>query len=373
MTHVTETDNQRLGLFLSDWDERLGPRVLAQNLPDINEDAESLATQSYMSAQQVFSSAEFSRISFTLPNLKIQRKIKLYFDVVQDDAVRGGRRPFLLAVLTSISAPDSLFASIDPIIEQAQETYKQGTLPDFKELQDQCQQASVNALQDILPEEFGVEMAGPAEDHNPREDVIFIKVYCEICQRDVPIAFSRAEIKQLPGNDLSEFTYMHGFDETGTDPHGLRVTVDPQDAIAKLEYVDTGGSRISPVQDQELRTLPQRAGPWTPRELELLANEVRNGTPARSLARLFQRPVGEVTQKIQEIEKDKLSRFNKFLAESTAEAKSLEASDPLRAKKLWAKIAEYCLEFSNTSGLAPNVAAMIRNRTKAILERARMA
>jgi len=377
---MAEIGNPAPGLFLSDWDERQGPRVVGQIMPEIDEDPEMLATSSYMSAQHVFSSAEFSRISFTLPNLKIRRKIKLYFDVVSDYAVRGGMRPFLIAVLVPIDVPDAFFANVDPLIELAQEQYKEGTVPDLAALQLQIQGMDYRVPSPLGSETENTEkIAPPAEggDENPPiqeaplEQVVRLKIYCEICKKDLPIAFSRAQLRKMPDSDLAEYTYIHAFDEEGLEPHGLRISVDQEGVLAKLEYVDVAGNRISPVQEQDLEGMTPAAGPWTTQELETLMVEIKNGTPKRSLARLFQRPVAEIEIKLQEIERDKLTYFNKIVAESTAEAKLLEETDSLAAKKLWVKLAEYCLEFSKTAGLAPSVAGMIRKKTAGILARAK--
>jgi hypothetical protein len=238
-------------------------------------------------------------------------------------------------------------------------------------------QAQIEEMGLSAPDDSDAE-AGPQEEITALEEgetqadkVILLNVYCEICQKDLPIAFSRAQAKPVPDAELAEFTYMHAFNEEGLDPHGLRISIDSQDTLAKVEYVDVAGSRISPVQEQELEQIPSAAGPWTPSEQQTLMLEVKNGMPKRSLARLFQRPLAEIESKLQEIERDKLTHFNKIIAESTLEAKGLEETDPAAAKRLWVKLAEYCLEFAKSPELAVSVAAMIRKKTAGILARAK--
>ena len=348
------------GFLLSDWDEKIGPQIVDKSLPGISEDPETLATQSYISAQQVFCSVEFSRISFILPNLKIQRKVKLYFDVIQDNKVRGGQRPFLIAVFLPLNVPDAIFLKLDPIIEPLMEMYKKATRPNFIKLEEETRKL---LAEDLVGKE-------KKEEKAKREQIILIQVHCEICKRDLSLTFSKAELRKRPSNEFPEYTYLHGVDEKGIEPHGVRITVDTNYVLNKIEYVDVKGNRISPFQEQDVKALSAKVGGWATGELQTLAREMKHGTPIRSLARLIQRPETEIKNKMHEITAEKLTHFNKVLAASVAEAKKTEQDNPKDAKQLWLKIVEYCFEFAQSPGLAPQDAAHIREKTRPIKMRA---
>ncbi len=349
----------QVGFLLADWDEKIGPQIIAQALPGITEDPEALATQSYISAQQVFCSAEFSRVSFVLPNMKIQRKAKLYFDIIKDDKVRGGQRPFLLAAFLPLNVPDTLFLKLDPIIEPIME-YKNAIRPDLTKL--------TGEVMKIFTEEGKAKE--PKDELAKKDQVLLIKVNCEICKHDLPITFSKSQLRKEVDSEFLEYTYLHGAGEKGITPHGVKITVDPNYALNKIEYVDIKGDRISPFQDQDIKALPAKIGAWLSAELQTLAREMRHGTPLKSLSHLFQRPVPEIEQKMKEIENEKMTHFNKVLGQSIAEAKKVEQGNPKEAKKLWNKIVEYCLEFIQSPGVVPRLAANIRQKTQAIKARA---
>ncbi len=349
-----------VGFLLADWDEKIGPQVIEKLLPGITEDPEALATQSYTSAQQVFCSAEFSRVSFVLPNMKIQRKAKLYFDVIQDEKVRGGQRPFLLAVFLPLAVPDAFFQKLDPLIEPLMESYKKATRPDLTNLESE--------IVKLLGEET---VKTEKKDETAKKgQLLLIKAYCEICKRDLSIAFSKTELRKKPDTDFLEYTYLHGVGEKRANPHGVKITVDGNFALNKIEYVDLKGNRISPFQEQDLKVLPARVGAWISDEIQTLAREMRHGTPLKTLSHLFQQPVAEVERKMREIESEKLTHFNKILGQSIAEANRVEQGNPKDAKKLWLKIVEYCLEFAQSPGVRPQLAVNIRLKTQAIKARA---
>ncbi|OLS12971.1 MAG: hypothetical protein RBG13Loki_3406 [Promethearchaeota archaeon CR_4] len=358
---MNTSESPQLGFLLSDWDEKIGPQIVDKSLLGISEDPETLATQSYISAQQVFCSVEFSRISYILPNLKIQRKVKLYFDVIKDATVRGGQRPFLVAVFLPLNIPDSFYLKIDPLIEPLMEMYKKKVRPNFSKMQEDARK---------LLTEYNVDQKVKEEETQKKEQIVVLQVHCEMCKRDLSLTFPKTELRKKAGSEFLEFTYLHGLDEKDVEAHGLRITVDPHFTLQKVEYVDVKGSRISPFKDKDLKILPTRGGTWSTDEVQTLAREMKQGTPIKSLVRLLQRSETELRNKTHEIVVVKLNHFNKVLATSIAEAKKVEADNPKKAKDLWLKIVEYCLEFAQSAGLPPQDAANIREKTRAIKARA---
>ncbi|MHA1730292.1 MAG: hypothetical protein ACTSU5_00020 [Promethearchaeota archaeon] len=293
------------GILLTDWDEKEGPMVIVESLPGIDEPAEILATQSYLSAQNVFSSVEFSRISFSLPNLKIRRKMKIYFDVVEDESVRGGRRPFMLAVYFPLETPDSFLERFDDVVHPYVEGYKDGVKPDAAKLQDDVARFYLSEYPKYLearekggPE--GTVAEEPVAVTSP-EDSVILKIYCEICKREIPMEVAKSNPSS--GGFFMTYTYLHGFGEEGLDPHGLKVTVGKDGTLTKVEYVDAEGHAVTPgsVRSRDLKDFRVKVGPWRPDEVKQLKDELGRGTPPHRIAVLLQRTIKDVEKKVGEV------------------------------------------------------------------------
>ncbi len=349
--------------LLSTWDERKGPKIIAELLPGIAEDAIVLATQSYITSQNVFNNVEFSRIFFTLPNLKIGRNVKYYFDILPDENVRGGQRPFLLAVFLPLDAPDVAFAYIDPIMERVLDQYKNGTVPDFSLVQSDVKQVLGDHTDTTTGQiAVDVEVGEQAGTH-------VVTINCEICKDLISFNLDANDPnieKASIGEDLTAYTYTHG---TPGEEHRVKVTVDQDHALTKVEYVDDAGERISPFQESEVPL--GRVGTWSADEIKSLEAEMHKGTPDRTIARMLQRATSDVELKKRELEKDNLEKFNRILATAIADAKKSEAASPVKAQQKWLKVAEYCVEFATkTPGLSWDTAHMIKKKARSIIARA---
>ncbi|GAB4309140.1 MAG: hypothetical protein Kow0069_08040 [Promethearchaeota archaeon] len=114
------------GVLLADWDEAYGARVVVAHLPGIDEDPEVLANQAYMTTQAVFDPESFVPVSFTLPNLRLDRQVKHFFDVLPDETVRGGKRPVVLMVFFPLDADETTLAAADSLAKQALESHGRG-------------------------------------------------------------------------------------------------------------------------------------------------------------------------------------------------------------------------------------------------------
>lgn len=350
------------GLLISDWDERQGPQVTAALLPGVEEDPDLLATQAFMTSQNVFNSVEFTRVSFSLPNLKIQRKVKYLFDVVPDTGVRGGHRPFVLAIFLPLDVPATLVAELDLVLESTLESIKKGEIPALEPLQSQIARALAGEEvgKDSTPEQ-------PTRDANVR-----LRVHCTMCDADIALQIPRTAFTLHPATpgDLM-YAHRHDAKDPATAPHGLKIVVDKEYRLKRVEYMDPDGRRISPFKKTDVEGIVLRTGAWSVEEHDLLLTEMQRGTPNRTLARMLGRSVRDITKYKRDLEKRLLAEFNTKLKQFSEDAKTLEQTDLARARKFWLKIAEYCLEFSKTPGLRWETSKMIEQKTRAIIDRAR--
>lgn len=128
-------------IILADWNEERGPLIIDSIFPekyqDMDDSPEVLVTRCYINAQSIFARAEFSKINFSIPMISIKKLAIVFFDVVPDAKVRGGKRPFVLVIFapidTSYSVMDGIIATVEPFVE----VYKTDTIPELIVLQDQ--------------------------------------------------------------------------------------------------------------------------------------------------------------------------------------------------------------------------------------------
>ena len=129
-------------IILADWNEERGPLIIESIFPemqggDMDDSPEVLVTRCYINAQSIFARAEFSKINFSIPMVSIKKLAIVFFDVVPDAKVRGGKRPFVLVIFapfnTSYGMMDGITATVEPFVD----VYKADTIPELIVLQDQ--------------------------------------------------------------------------------------------------------------------------------------------------------------------------------------------------------------------------------------------
>lgn len=130
-------------LILADWDEEKGPLIIKSIFPEtasnIDDSPEVLVTRCYISAQSIFARVEFSKINFNLPMVSIKRLAIVFFDIVEDETVRGDKRPFILVVFAPIETNYSYVDPIGEVVEPCLQEYKRGSIPDLARLQEKIQ------------------------------------------------------------------------------------------------------------------------------------------------------------------------------------------------------------------------------------------
>ncbi|MFX1275800.1 MAG: PAS domain S-box protein [Promethearchaeota archaeon] len=105
-----------LGIILSRWDESTGPNIIAVYPKDAFEEPDVLAIRCFSISQFVFGGKEFKRISVILPFTHLRAKAAIYFDVVEDESVRGGFLPLSLVIFFHEKFPRAIIDQFNSFI-----------------------------------------------------------------------------------------------------------------------------------------------------------------------------------------------------------------------------------------------------------------
>ncbi len=282
------------GLLLADWDEAKGPIVIQNLLPDITEPPEVLAAQMYVSAQNVFSSEQFSEISFCLPLLKVKRKVKIFFNYVEDKTVRGGRRPFILCIFLDLETRDTTFEVLDDIIEEEIGKYRKGNALELSGLQGQI----IDRLKTPkLPPQEEDSSLPESEGEVPSGDLTILKVFCEKCHHAIRINIDKEKMPK-PERIPFTFTYVHG-SKSPAGRHGIELKLDGKLSLLGVKYMDGAGhADVSIEEDVDIRNIRYKVGPWQPDEIATLRAEISKGTPSQRLSRMLSRTIRDVECKM---------------------------------------------------------------------------
>lgn len=87
-----------LGLIFSYWDETKGPMIVSTYPEEAIDNPELIATRCFSISQFVFGGEYFKRISVILPFTHLKAKAAIYFDVIEDQKIRGGLLPLSLVI-----------------------------------------------------------------------------------------------------------------------------------------------------------------------------------------------------------------------------------------------------------------------------------
>ncbi|MHA1714149.1 MAG: zinc ribbon domain-containing protein [Promethearchaeota archaeon] len=127
-------------IILADWDEEKGPIVVKSLFKEdsvtIEDSPEVLVSRCFISAQSIFARDPFRKINFSLPMVPIKKQAFVFFDVIEDADVRGGKRPFLLIIFVPIDTKHGMMDVVADFVEPYIVEYKSGRIPNLQELQD---------------------------------------------------------------------------------------------------------------------------------------------------------------------------------------------------------------------------------------------
>jgi len=129
------SDNEKFKLFVANWDEVYGPRVISHSVSPLF-DFENIAINIFMTFQTIFGDAtkiRFDRTYITLPFKSFEHIGRILFDVIPDPSTRGGLNPFIVVALVPEGLTDEQSSRFDRILDEIGENFKNsGTLsPDY--------------------------------------------------------------------------------------------------------------------------------------------------------------------------------------------------------------------------------------------------
>ncbi|MHA1683722.1 MAG: hypothetical protein ACTSUE_22480 [Promethearchaeota archaeon] len=250
-------------LILADWDEEHGPLIIDSIFPEnsnvIDDSPEVLITRCYISAQSIFARVPFSKINFNIPMVGIKKLAIVFFDVVDDESVRGDKRPFILVIFAPLDTNYGLVAPISEIVEPYVEKYKDDTIPDLEELQEK--------LEHLL-------------EHYEYEPV---EVTAETQLPPAAGTAGTAGTAGMAGPNLRIRTTV----KSGSS-NVSRAQTSIAKKIERSSYLDIGNKMFS-----------IRVGPWKPAEIESLEKLVAEGVSSREIAKTIHRTLKDVQQKIE--------------------------------------------------------------------------
>ena len=107
-------------LIFSKWDEVDGIEMLSVYPEDRVCDPEVIAVHCLSIAEFIYGGESFSnKVSIVLPIAHLKIKASILFDFIEDESVRGGKRPLSLVALFPEDAPDSVVeASKAPMLKR---------------------------------------------------------------------------------------------------------------------------------------------------------------------------------------------------------------------------------------------------------------
>jgi hypothetical protein len=335
---------EKPSIILADWNEERGPLIIDSIFPeafgDLDDSPEVLVTRCYINAQSIFARVEFSKINFSVPMVSIKKLAIVFFDIVPDDKVRGGKRPFILVVFVPIETSYSVVEPIGKVLDPFLDMYKKDTIPELVMLQDQVITAMAGAGQnDKVPTPAKVPAQaeqvvqprpliphatahqGQNMDSTPRVSKPVkpaVKVRTSFENQQSPVSTqAQASIQPkatkpnttgsapaTPGYKITQKPLANEGDATCIP--GLR-----KFSTLKFTSKASGGSKdTSPsltLEQQDLIDKVRSKGwvlkSWNPEDLERLKQLVEKGMDERDIAVELHRELKQVQRKLQELKK----------------------------------------------------------------------
>ncbi|MFX1500521.1 MAG: PAS domain S-box protein [Promethearchaeota archaeon] len=105
-----------LSLIFSKWDENEGAKIIATYPVESFDDPEVNAIRCFSISQFVFGGDKFKRTSVILPFTHLKIKAAIYFDVIPDDSIRGGKLPLSLVIFYNEKIPRTIIDQFNSYI-----------------------------------------------------------------------------------------------------------------------------------------------------------------------------------------------------------------------------------------------------------------
>ncbi|NMC07094.1 MAG: hypothetical protein GYA24_17895 [Candidatus Lokiarchaeota archaeon] len=316
---------EKPSIILADWNEERGPLIIDSLFPeqsgDLDDSPEVLVTRCYINAQSIFARADFSKINFSVPMVSIKKLAIVFFDIVPDDKVRGGKRPFILVVFVPIETSYSLIEPISKVIDPFLDLYKHETIPELVVLQDQVaatieKEKSARQKPEQVTPFIPTSQATPA----PQKEV-FASTPPRVTKPAKPPVKVRTSLDAQPGPiEAARPTQRK---PTATPPYkpvekplpneGDSTSIPGLRKFSTIKFSTKSGSgsrepspTLSPEQQdliEKVRSKGWVLKSWNPEDVERLKQLLSEGKDPREIAEYLHRELKQVQKKIEELKK----------------------------------------------------------------------
>ncbi|MBN2151624.1 MAG: hypothetical protein JW839_09275 [Candidatus Lokiarchaeota archaeon] len=309
---------EKPSIILADWNEERGPLIIDSIFPeqigDVDDSPEVLVTRCYINAQSIFARADFSKINFSVPMVSIKKLAVVFFDVIPDEKVRGGKRPFILVVFVPIEMSYSIIERIAKVVDPFLDVYKRETIPELFVLQDQIAAALSEGTRSNVAEEPAARVAAPPTNVSsgqapraarPAKPAVRVRTSFDVQPSE--------ERVDLPAVQQAPSTPAYRPKQAPPPNEGDATSIPGLRKFSTLKFParSGGGARdtdpaLTPEQQDLLEKVKAKGWvlkSWNPEDIERLKQMVAAGKEEREIAAELHRELKQVQKKIEELKR----------------------------------------------------------------------
>ncbi len=121
-------------IIVAKWDEAYGPMTLSDYPKEVLKEETDFCSKLFLLGSAIFGDFPVGQQTIDIPYLKEQRRIRVIFDYWEDDSIRGGKSPVLLAIVYQGDAMVSAIPRVQPLIAEGIESVKRKEIPDVRKI-----------------------------------------------------------------------------------------------------------------------------------------------------------------------------------------------------------------------------------------------
>nr|MDO8084528.1 hypothetical protein [Candidatus Sigynarchaeum springense] len=309
---------EKPSIILADWNEERGPLIIdsifPEQLGDVDDSPEVLVTRCYINAQSIFARADFSKINFSVPMVSIKKLAVVFFDVIPDEKVRGGKRPFILVVFVPIETSYGMIERIEKVVDPFLDVYKQETIPELVVIQDQIVAALGEETRSSVKEEPSPPATVPVVQTSPSQVPRASKPIKPAVKVRTVLDTQPAHIKpEIPPAKQSPRTPAYKTKQTPPPNDGDAASIPGLRRFSTLKFGAKAGTTVKDTnpnltpEQQDLIEKVKAKGwvlkSWNPEDIKRLKQMVDDGKDEREIAAELHRELKQVQEKIKELKK----------------------------------------------------------------------
>jgi hypothetical protein len=309
---------EKPSIILADWNEERGPLIIDSLFPeqfgDLDDSPEVLVTRCYINAQSIFARADFSKINFSVPMVSIKKLAIVFFDIITDEKVRGGKRPFILVVFVPIETNYRLIEPISKVVDPFLDMYKHEEIPELVMLQDQVAQAIENEARPAEKQVPGIPVSSqPKQGATSQVPRVSKPVKPAVRVRTSFDAHAGSAEPQRPAQRKPAATPAYKPVQKPLPNEGDATSIPGLRTFNTVKYGQKAGGgtketspNLSPEQQDlidKVRSMGWALKTWKFEDIERLKQLLAEGKDAREIALELHRELKLVQKKIEELKK----------------------------------------------------------------------